>query len=184
MSDVFDRLIEPLIGREGGYVNHPSDRGGETIWGVTIGVARENGYAGAMRAMTRDQARAIYRAKYWAKPGIYHVAPISEAVAEELFDTGVNMGTGTGVQFFQRALNVLNRRGRDYADIDVDGAIGPATAAAFKALLKKRGTAGETVMLRVLNSLQGARYVALAEAKETQEDFAFGWFAQRVGALA
>lgn len=183
MADLFDRLVDPLIGREGGYVNHPSDRGGETIWGITVGVARENGFAGSMRTMSRDQAKAIYRAKYWAKPGLYLIAPHSEAVAEELFDTGVNMGTGTGVMFFQRALNALNRRGRDYVDIAVDGAIGPATAAAFKALLKKRGAAGADVMLRVLNSLQGARYIALAEAKETQEDFVFGWFANRVGAL-
>jgi lysozyme family protein len=48
-----------------------------------------------MAAMTRDQASAIYRAKYWAKPGLYLVAPLSAKVAAELFDTGVNMGTGT-----------------------------------------------------------------------------------------
>jgi hypothetical protein len=71
------RPVDPLLGREGGYVEQPSDAGGETNWGVTRAVARENGYAGPMAAMTRDQAKAIYRAKYWAKPGLYLVAPLS-----------------------------------------------------------------------------------------------------------
>ncbi|MES2753138.1 MAG: glycosyl hydrolase 108 family protein, partial [Pseudomonadota bacterium] len=28
-------LIDAVIGREGGYSNHPADRGGPTRWGVT-----------------------------------------------------------------------------------------------------------------------------------------------------
>jgi lysozyme family protein len=35
-------------------------------------------------------------------------------LAAELLDTGVNMGTGTATGFLQRALNALNRNGRDY----------------------------------------------------------------------
>jgi lysozyme family protein len=151
---------------------------------VTVGVARENGYAGSMRAMTRDQAKAIYRAKYWAKPGLYLIAPLSEAVADELFDTGVNMGTGTAAIFFQRALNALNRQAKDYPDILVDGGVGPATAAAFKAYLKRNGKTAETVMLKTLNSLQGARYVELSEGRGQNETFTNGWMAQRVGLAA
>src|SRR6185369_16555833 len=120
---------------------------------------RENGYAGAMATMTRDQAKAIYRAKYWAKVGLYLIAPLSEKIAEELLDTGVNMGTGTAGIFLQRALNALNGQGKDYPDILVDGGIGPGTAAALKALLAKRGTTGEAVILKALNCLQGARYI-------------------------
>ncbi len=184
MSDLFDQLIEPLIQREGGYTNDPRDAGGETNFGVTRAVARENGYAGSMRAMSRDQAKAIYRAKYWAKPGLYLIAPLSAKIAEELFDTGVNMGTGTAGIFLQRALNALNGQGKDYADIAVDGGIGPGTAAALKALLKKRGPTGETVILRALNSLQGARYIELAEGRAVNEAYAFGWLANRVGIAA
>lgn len=182
MTALFDKLIEPLLAREGGYVNHASDRGGETNWGVTIGVARENGYAGPMAAMTRDQAKAIYRAKYWAKPGLYLVEPLSAAIAEELFDTGVNMGTGTAGMMLQRALNALNRQGRDYGDLIVDGAIGPGTAAALRCYLAMRGPEGEVVLLKALNCLQGARYVELAEGREANEDFVFGWLAHRVAA--
>jgi lysozyme family protein len=43
---LFDREFEKLIDVEGGYTNNPDDSGGETMWGVTIAVARRNGYTG------------------------------------------------------------------------------------------------------------------------------------------
>jgi lysozyme family protein len=184
LSDLFDKLIGPLIDREGGYSNNPNDAGGETNWGITASVARENGYAGSMAAMTRDQAVAIYRTKFWAKPGLYLIGPLSEKVAEEMFDTGVNMGTGTAAIFFQRALNVLNRGAKDYADLRVDGAIGSATEKAFKAYLARNGAKAEPVMLKALNCLQGAHYIELAEARAANEDFENGWLANRVGLAA
>lgn len=180
MTDLFDTLVEGLIGREGGYVNDPADSGGETIWGITRAVARENGYAGPMRAMTRDQAKAIYRAKYWAKSGLYLVAPMSRRIAEELLDTGVNAGTGTAGTFLQRALNVSNRQGADYPDLKVDGAIGPGTAAVLSAYLKRNGAVSEARLLKILNCLQGAYYVELAEQREKDERFVNGWFDSRV----
>lgn len=184
MSDLFDTLVQKLIAVEGGYSNNPADKGGETMWGVTITVARENGYAGRMIDMSRDQAIAVYRAKYWAKPGLYLVSPLSEAIAGELLDTGVNMGTGTAAIFLQRALNVLNRRGLDYPDIKVDGGIGPATAAALAAYLKRNPQNGESIVLKVLNCLQGARYVELGESVPDDETFENGWFATRIGLAA
>ena len=180
MTDVFDELVEGLIGREGAYVNNPNDSGGETIWGVTRAVARENGYAGSMRDMTREQAKAIYRAKYWAKPGLYLVAPLSKRIAEELLDTGVNAGTGTAGILFQRALNVLNRRAKNYADVKVDGAIGSGTAGALKAFLKRNGAKAEVRMLKLLNGLQTAYYTELAERREKDEEFINGWLDNRV----
>ena len=43
-----DTLIDGVIGREGGYSNHPADKGGPTRWGVTEAVARANGYRGVI----------------------------------------------------------------------------------------------------------------------------------------
>src|SRR3546814_3701756 len=37
-------MIEATIGKEGGYSNHPADKGGPTMWGITERVARKNGY--------------------------------------------------------------------------------------------------------------------------------------------
>ena len=48
-----DVLIDELIEREGGYVNHPADRGGPTRFGITEAVARAHGYGGAMAELPR-----------------------------------------------------------------------------------------------------------------------------------
>lgn len=180
MAFDIEAALDALIGREGGYVNHPSDKGGETNWGITEAVARASGYGGAMRDLQRDFAKEIYRRKYWIKPGFSAVATLSPAVAGEMFDTGVNMGPSVPSAWLQRWLNGMNRRGRDYADIAVDGAIGRATLTALAAYLKQRGDEGESVMVKALNCSQGARYLDLAEAREKSEAFLFGWIAGRV----
>jgi lysozyme family protein len=44
-----DQIIEGILGKEGGYVDHPSDKGGPTRWGITQTTARAHGYTGDMR---------------------------------------------------------------------------------------------------------------------------------------
>ncbi len=120
-SQSIDELVDALIEREGGYVNHPADRGGPTCWGITEAVARAHGYRNAMRNLPREEAAAIYYRLYWLRPRLDLVAERSAAVAAELFDTGVNMGPAVAVTFLQRALTALNRNGRDYPDLTPDG---------------------------------------------------------------
>lgn len=116
----FEKAFERLIGHEGGYVNHPEDPGGETNWGITKRTALEHGYTGAMRDMTRDQAKAIYKRSYWdrAKADQYDFA-----IGFQLFDAAVNHGIGTGIRFLQRAVGVAD-----------DGIVGPRTLAAVQAM--------------------------------------------------
>lgn len=170
-----DDIIDATIGKEGRYSDNPKDRGGPTIWGITEQTARAYGYAGAMKAMPRETAAEIYKARYFTGPRIDLIHAHSPAVAAEIFDTGVNMGPPVAIGFFQRALNVLNREGRDYGDVAADGRLGPVTAQAFATYLAKRGAEGERRMLIALNALQGARYIALAEQNATQEEFLYGW---------
>jgi lysozyme family protein len=177
---VIDQILDGLIAREGGYVNDPRDPGGETNWGITARVARMHGYDGPMKAMTREQAKTIYRQAYWTEPGFEAVSSVYPKVAEELFDTGVNMGQGVAVEFLQRLLNGLNNQGSLYPDIKVDGDLGPATMKALTAYRARRGPSGETVLLKGLNCLQGARYVAIAEGRSASEGFLYGWLANRV----
>lgn len=184
MSDTVSALLEALLDKEGGFVDHPQDRGGATKFGITESVARAAGWAGAMHDLPREFALALYRRRYWTSPGFDAVAAISPRVAAELFDTGVNMGPGVAIAFLQRSLNALNRQGRDWADIGVDRSIGPATLAALRRLLAVRGAAGEAVLLKALDALQGARYVELAEGRAANESFLYGWLANRVGAPA
>src|SRR3546814_9486475 len=118
---------------------------------------------GDMADLPQSLARSIYRRRYWETPGFHRVAEIAAVVAEELFDTGVNMGPAVAVGFLQRALNALNRNGRDWADLAVDRSIGPATLGALRALLRVRGQAGACVLVRAMNALQGARYIERSE---------------------
>ncbi|OHD03303.1 hypothetical protein EEB18_003525 [Sphingopyxis sp. OPL5] len=176
-----DAMIDAVIDREGAYVNHSVDRGGATCWGITEAVARAQGYGGDMRGLPREEAVSIYRRLYWQRPAYDQVAHRAPAIAAELFDTGVNMGTTTATGFLQRALNALNRSARDYPDVAVDREIGPRTLAALDAFLRARGAGGETVLLRAMEALQGERYIALAERRPSQEAFLYGWLANRIG---
>jgi lysozyme family protein len=178
-----DRLIDALIDREGGYVNHSADAGGPTCFGVTEAVARAHGYAGPMRQLPRSEAAAIYRRLYWQRPRLDEVARRSAAVAGELFDTGVNMGPAVAVTFLQRALTALNRNGTDYPDLVPVGRIGEQTLAALDRYFAVRGTSGEPVLLRALEALQGERYLRLAERRPANEAFLYGWLANRIGEL-
>lgn len=174
-------LIDALISREGGYVAHPADRGGPTCFGITEAVARANGYAGAMARLPRSLAAAIYARLYWRKPGLDRISAIAPALATELFDTGVNMGPETAFGFLRRALNALNRGATDYADVPIAGLCDAALHGALLAFLKTRRPHGETVLVKAIDALQGARYLALAEARPANEAFLYGWLANRLG---
>lgn len=175
-----DALIDGIIRLEGDFSDHPADRGGPTRWGVTEAVARAHGYSGDMRDFPRPEAASIYKGKYWHRPGFDRVARLAPHIAAELFDTGINMGTGTASGFLQRALNALNRSGRDYQDIAVDHRIGPETLAALAAFLQTRGAPGEAVLHKAIEALQGARYITLAETRPANEAFLYGWLANRI----
>ena len=68
----------------------------------------------------------------------------------------------------------------DYPDLVVDGVVGPATIAALRAYLAKRGAEGERVLLVALNCTQGARYLEITETRQQNEDFLYGWLRERV----
>ncbi len=170
------RLVASVIDREGGYVNHSSDRGGPTNYGITVAVARENGYQGDMRNLPRSLAVKIYEARYWNSIRLDRIAPISATLAEYLFDFGVHSGPGRSAQELQRTLNVLNNRGRLFPDLKVDGAVGPATLNALSDYRKARGGAGLYVLAESINGVRIAFCRGLAERDERQEDFAYGWF--------
>jgi len=180
MSKLKDDVINGIIQREGGYSNLKSDRGGATMYGITEAVARASGYQGDMRQLPRDLAYAIYSRQYWDALNLDAIEKLSPLIAAELADTGVNQGVGTAGKYLQRSLNVLNKRSTIYTDIAVDGAVGAGTLGVLKKYLAFRGKPGETVLHRMLNCLQGATYVALAEKNVTQEDFVFGWMMERV----
>lgn len=176
----FDLAFEHTVGKEGGYSNHPSDRGGETMWGITIAVARDFGYTGSMREMAVETAKEIYRKRYWNKLNLGEVGKLSSALAVKLFDIAVNTGPTKAGVFLQSSLNAFNKQETLYADILEDGDIGRNTIAALRAYYAKRGVIGEKVILRAANCLQGAFYIDISRNRKANEDFTFGWFANRI----
>lgn len=171
----FERALEHTLGVEGGFSNDKFDRGGATRFGITEAVARANGYQGPMDQLPPEWATRIYKSQYWDTLRLDQIADVSERLAFEMFDTGVNMGIGRSGTFLQRALNALGS-----SEIKSDGVIGPMTMASLKAFLAHRGRDGETVLLRMLNALQATRYIEICEADQTQKRFIYGWLLQRV----
>jgi len=114
----FDIAFDRLIGHEGGYSNNSSDPGGETMWGITVAVARANGYTGPMHDMPRDIAKTIYRARYWTP---IQGDDLPAAIAFQVFDAAVNHGTGQAAKWLQAAAGTTQ-----------DGVIGPQTLAAAR----------------------------------------------------
>lgn len=165
---------------EAGYANHPSDRGGETIWGITVATARRYGYAGPMAQMPRAAALTIYEKRYFIETGLEKLAAVSPTLAKHLFDIAVNMGVAWPGIFLQTALNKLNRRGRDYPNVRIDGDIGPTSIDTLKRFLSRRGKDGERVMVAAVLIQKGGRYFDITPEDDQNEDFFYGWVKTRI----
>ena len=168
MSPNFKKAFCELIGIEGGYVNDPTDRGGETKYGIS-----KKSYPNVdIKNLTLAQAQEIYYRDFWKHPRMNLDLIPDYAIALELFDTGVNTGSGTARRMLQESLNLMNRNGKNFPDLVVDGIIGGKTFDAYQQVDKK-------ILLKVLNGLQFMRYTEICLADPAQERFFNGWM-QRV----
>lgn len=98
----FDRAFAFVIGEEGGYVNDPTDPGGETKFGISKRAYPQTD----IKALTVDDAKTIYLRDYW-HPLSLDALPYAEAVA--IFDCAVNQGAGEA-----RILMVKSRHGPEF----------------------------------------------------------------------
>lgn len=119
-------IADDILDREGGYANDPDDPGGATNHGVTIHTMRRLGLdldgdgavtAEDVRRLSRDQAREIFIAHYFERPGIDRLPEVLQA---SVFDMYVNAGANA-VRILQRLLGQMGH------PVAVDGAIGPET---------------------------------------------------------
>lgn len=180
-TDYFASAWARTLSAEGGFVDNPADPGGATNHGVTEAVARRFGYVGDMRALPVDVATAIAKRAYWDPLRLDSVAAVSPEVAFELFDTNFNLWYPAAGLFLQRALNALNRQGRDYPDQAEDGQIGEKTLAALTRFLELRGrVTGTRVLVGLLNAQQACDYMRQCAANPAKETFLFGWLVNRV----
>lgn len=111
----FDACLAEVLEHEGGYVNHPSDPGGETKFGIS-----KRSYPGEdIKGLTKERAGQIYLRDFW-NPVRGDELPAGVDLC--VFDSSVNSGRSRGVKWLQRALV-----------IEADGAIGPETIGAAAA---------------------------------------------------
>ena len=178
---VIQEIIDNIIKVEGGYIDHPSDPGGATNYGITRKVARDNGYFGDMKYLPLSLAQDIYYKDYISRPKFDKVMDLAGVtLSAEVIDAGVNCGTARAAMWLQRSLNAMNQGGKLYPDLIVDGDFGNVSQKALRAFVEYRGTEGILVLTKACNALQGAYYIGLTESNEKFEDFVYGWILHRV----
>lgn len=171
-------IIAAIFSVEGGFVDNPKDPGGATNHGVTEKVARDHGYTGSMKDLPKEFAEGVYYKDYVLKPNFHLIVEASPAVAHKVIDEGVNAGPARAAKWFQQSLNALNRGGKDYANVPVDGQVGPKTVAAFRSLQMIRGEVKACELtLKLLDAQQASYYMSLTNLNT----FMVGWVDNRIG---
>lgn len=108
---------------EGGFVNHKSDPGGATNFGITERVARKHGYTGDMLNFTRSKAIEIYYKDYWDNKIMEWLL---NGAGLCVYDTSINSGYKRAIILLQRACGVKD-----------DGILGHQTLNAVSAMSER-----------------------------------------------
>ena len=150
MKDNFDECLKMLLHHEGGYVNHPSDPGGETNLGVTKKVYQEWGGTKDMKDLTVEDVAPIYKKNYWDR---CKCDDLESGVDWVVFDWAVNSGTGRSAKAIQKICGAAQ-----------DGAIGPKTLALI-------GTQNTQYVIEEFGKIRQDFY----ESLKTFDTFGKGW---------
>ena len=166
MSNSFDTAVEKVIKAEGGFTNDPRDRGNWTS-GV-IGKGKCNGTKYGISAMsypnvdivnlTKDQAKAIYKAYYW---DANHLDKLKPNLAVQIFDAAVQHGSATAVKLLQKLIGV-----------NVDGVLGDGTIKTLEFLNQ------ETLVFRYI-----AKRLEYYASLKTFSTYGKGWVNRMVANL-
>lgn len=118
-SLVWEKAVSFVLEQEGGYVNNPHDKGGETKYGIS-----KKAYPDVdVENLTLDQAKEIYKKDYWNKCKCDY---LPDALSVAVFDFAVNSGIKRAIKYLQLSLGVT-----------VDGIIGNQTLGACNRLPTK-----------------------------------------------
>lgn len=157
-----DAILDQIVRREGGYVDHSADRGGCTKYGITRATLKRwrGGHVTCsdVAAIDEREARAIY-ADHYVIPNTW-IQESSDRLFVLMVDMAVNHGMTGANKMLQRALGVAD-----------DGIIGPATKHAFdlQAGLNDHGLYYRTIAERI------RFYGRLITNDRRQARFAAGW---------
>lgn len=132
---VFTQILEKTLAFEGGWSNHPHDKGGATQYGVTqstldaylaqehqSGSNTDENFPQHVSELTEEDAAHIYKEIFFNKP---QIALLPDALQPVIFDMAVNHGPKRAIKILQHVLNASN-----LVSIEADGICGPTTARA------------------------------------------------------
>ena len=156
----FNNAIVITLAREGGsrFTDVANDKGGATKYGIS-----QTAYPTIdIRNLTEQQARDIYKRDYWDR--IRGDDIHSQLIAENIFDTAVNMGTRTACRLVQITLNIQ----------PVDGVIGSESLAVIN-------QQDEKIFIAHFTLAKIARYAKICMNDKTQSKFLLGWINRALG---
>ncbi|CAN5118689.1 hypothetical protein BH11PSE10_BH11PSE10_09220 [soil metagenome] len=162
-----EQMIDDILQREGGFVNHPNDRGGPTNFGITLRTLAAWRSplpvdVPDVRNLRIDEARQIYRGNYFTRPKIDQLPALIQPV---MFDMSINHGPAAAIKLLQQ---VLNDKGRACG---IDGGIGDETLRCAEAACKAFGK-------DLVNALVAKRislFEKIVAGDESQRVFLAGW---------
>ncbi len=167
MTKSIDEMIDHVLKLEGGYVNHPSDRGGPTKFGITQATLSKF----LERVVTIEDvknldigtAKDIYELRYYRSPRIDKLPKLIQPI---VFDCAVNHGPRRAIKFVQEVCSDAG-----FGPLAVDGLMGPKTKAAAEACVE---SLGEWIIVALVEERQ-MFYVNIVLADESQLVFLKGW---------
>jgi lysozyme family protein len=159
----FKPAVDLILKHEGGYVDNPNDRGGETVFGIS----KRAFPSLEIRDLSVNGATEIYLVKYWNK--IKGDGIKNQALANAFFDYAVNSGPETASLEIQRCCNML----RPEEPIKADGIIGPLSLNAINACN------ADTLRFRLCRA-RIDRLLTICEKSPSQRVFLRGWMSRAV----
>ena len=161
----FDFCVEHVFKREGGFVNHPADRGGPTNFGITkatLAAFRNCPVTDKdVFDLRREEAKDIYFVNYWQKAKLGDLPTWKLKLL--LLDQAVHRGPARAVMALQEVLKIFFD-----PSVTIDGALGPNTIAA--AMRADEGKLCRKYLQAVMRN-----YAQIAASDPKQNAFRVGW---------
>lgn len=159
MTPRFLHAVAHTLAWEGGFTHNPSDRGGDTRFGISAATFPHENIA----QLTIDRAIQLYCVTFWMPLCLDELPP---RIAAKVFDTAVNMGPTAATRLLQQAFNILAGAAQQLVEDGVMGAVTRGRANRFQS---------EDVLLAVYCGLQWERYRQIIETNPSQRTFLGGW---------
>lgn len=162
-----DDMVEDILRREGGFVNHPNDRGGPTNMGITQKTLSDwlgrTATIDDVRNLDQDIAKEIYIKNYLSGP---RIDTLPREIVPQVFDISINSGPRTAIKIVQKVVNLAG-----FGPIGSDGLMGPKTRNACEAAQNAMGDLfNNAIAYERINF-----YERIIQRNPSQEVFRNGW---------